>query len=977
MKSEAHHIELLQTISQMGQLYLISSHQNAGLTNTRFVPVETLSQRPHFEQSKVEDTMLFRHSLMYTLDAEVTKQTIGDLNDLLLQQHPQQQSLHHIQLVEDVCQVIWQMPLGRRLDQYIDDPTTPTSNIEFILLNYLQIIEKQPKMSTELDHFWVDPRGGLSFVPFPRSWSPNHSMYSTFIEQIGPKLKQATWLDQLSALPVHELEQPQLCFHLKQALEAVLRPTKRVGLSVDTNKFVGRDKALKWLEGKAQSRQTCNIYGAPGIGKSRLLRHWANHTSGKHHHIVYCNLSKANSIEQLNAQLAIVLGLSLKQRNLTKAIRETLQIYPGTILICDQCQPSTALEQWIEYWSMASLQFMIVSTHPMLQLPHRLYIEPMLEHCIKDGILCLRERIQEQGNSDSVFTDEQLQQVIEHYGGAPLSIELLAVNMAGTFEAMLTIEQLLCFETNKIQGDVKSSIELTLHFLDKDDRAAFYQLACFTSSFELNAAEAVIDGVDDVFSLLEMFWDHKLLDFHPESKRFELPEAILNMLRQNATQHPKFWHEVLSRFVAHYAQFGTDEHLMNAQHNVSLYRKLEKELEHFKQAIDWIIEYQLDGHLAAQCTTALGLISYWRGPTQLGIDAIEQCLKLSFDPQQRMKLLSRAASLYDQSGQFVSAIRCHQLALELAIKHCNEERQLFCWGNLGRIEVKRGNIEQAQNYLEQALAIKQTDTSANNQSHRSIWIAALTHIHIHRFEFKRAWELAQESHQIAVNLNYERIIAVRVGTFGCLARQQGRMDESKRYLEKARQLSKDFGDLLNESIWLGNLGIISRQKKDYEKAFQHFQSALDTATKLGANQRMATWRTELAQLHFEQGNTQKALSHLEIALLLVESTNEKLLPNRIKGLTALCKPIPITDKIELLETCLQEATMYSDAEHCIYWMGHLAQLYAQSNQFELADKMMAKLKLAVDGIDFEPEAFSIIHYQNSRTIVEQLKPTKI
>lgn len=257
------------------------------------------------------------------------------------------------------------------------------------------------------------------------------------------------------------------------------------------------------------------------------------------------------------------------------------------------------------------------------------------------------------------------------------------------------------------------------------------------------------------------------------------------------------------------------------------------------------------------------------GEIDKAVNSLKKILVLS--PDDRLAL-TRLGHVNVLLAHYDEAKRLFQRVAELAT---DEQWRALSVGNLGLIDLSRGNLEAAEECFKHALAIyeKLGITEGVAISWGLLGNVELTRENLDASEqcFKKslhAYELIGES----------RGIAAQCGHLGVVAWRQDNLDLADQYIKRSLALSEKLHDVTSMANQLGNLGLVERNRGNLSAAEGYHKKSLDINTKLGRRAHVAIDHSHLGRVEQFRGNLDSAYGYFRTSL----GINEEL--GRLEGL---------------------------------------------------------------------------------------------
>jgi len=288
------------------------------------------------------------------------------------------------------------------------------------------------------------------------------------------------------------------------------------------NTFWGRADALGRLSALYASKKGfISVLGPPGIGKTRLVRHWARQLreDQRAQSLFFCDLSRCESVDDIHRTLVGTLDLATtdslddetqRLRRLGRAIAER----KIDLLILDNVEQAllatqTVLATLMDYTRDTTL---VITSQVALRTPaeQQVHVAPLDTRAdgsttAVDLFRARAAQVQAKLPEDAE-TDAQIRALVESLDGVPLAIELAAgrtrMMSITAIHARLQAEQRRPGRTHRGDGsDRHASMWRTIQWawdmLDPTERSVLAQCSVFAGSFTWEAAEAILTVPED------------------------------------------------------------------------------------------------------------------------------------------------------------------------------------------------------------------------------------------------------------------------------------------------------------------------------------------------------------------------------------------------------------------------------------------------------------------------------------------------
>ncbi len=421
---------------------------------------------------------------------------------------------------------------------------------------------------------------------------------------------------------------------------------------------------------------------------------------------------------------------------------------------------------------------------------------------------------------------------------------------------------------------VEASLRLSFNALDLNMQQALVQLSVFPASFDLNAAKAVVQGVDAVQEQLEKLYRRSMVEWQTTTERYALHELVREfcMVRLGAPE------TVQLRHAQHYAAVATKaDQVYREGNNPSGLALFDQERVHIDAGWAWVqtragegdadkllltyadatyyigeLRYnnrreripQFDAALIAaqrlrhrdmegKFLSNLGLIYADLGELHWAIEHYEQSLAIMQDLGDRQGeayALSNLGGAYLNLGEVQQAIDCHQRSLTIMQEIKDRRGAAYGLSNLGWASMRLGQIEQAIVQYRQSLAMMQD--LGDRQGEGSVQ-GHLGSAYCMLGEGRRAIACHQQSSDIAREIGDRRAECYALGNLGWASYLVGEAHQAIDYHRQSLDIARAIGSRHAEGYALRNQGDVYCTLDKAHQSIKLCEQALVIARDLG------------------------------------------------------------------------------------------------------------------------------------------------
>ncbi|MEM9559794.1 MAG: tetratricopeptide repeat protein [Planctomycetota bacterium] len=215
-------------------------------------------------------------------------------------------------------------------------------------------------------------------------------------------------------------------------------------------------------------------------------------------------------------------------------------------------------------------------------------------------------------------------------------------------------------------------------------------------------------------------------------------------------------------------------------------------------------------------------------------------------------------------GDFTEAERLYSVLLETSEQRSDHATAL---GNLGVIELTRGDLEAAEDYLKRSLAIDEVLRRSPGIASTlgNLGLIQLTRGSLHAAEdyFKRSLAIDQA-------LDRKEGIANQLGNLGGVELVRGNLEAAEDYLKRSLLTNEKLGHKSGVANQLGNLGLVEFERGNLDAAEGHHKRSLKINEQLGRKEGVASQLGNLGLIEQTRGNLEAAEAYLKRSLAISE-----------------------------------------------------------------------------------------------------------
>jgi predicted ATPase len=619
--------------------------------------------------------------------------------------------------------------------------------------------------------------------------------------------------------------------------------------------FIGRSRDLATLAGLLERERLVTILGPPGMGKTRLAEHHLERARAEGAVPVFCDLTDATCVDDICRLVARALDVPTSNGDSGVIVEQLGKIMAGRgalLLVLDNFeQVVTCAASTVGVWSRhAPDARILVTSRERLNLGAEVLFDlgPLsLPAAGEDAraseavqLFVARTRAV---SHDYVLTDGEVPTVaaiVRRFEGIPLAIELASARMRVLTSAeILASLGLDVFAGNTTDAparhaSLRQAMAWSWSSLQPWEQAALGQCSVFQGGFGVGAAQAVIDlsaypGAPPPIAVLEALCNKSLL------LRYRVPEE---------PARARF------RLYVGIHEFGREKLVEREEASVAEARHA----RHFlAEGRAWAAE--LEGPSAAQALCRLGvetenlLAVHRRALSRVPqtVETVTQTLEAALAFQYLFILRGPIPLMAPLLDGALGASHAPEIAAPL-------RAEALMWRGKARAALYRR--AEAQTDYEQALALLDgvSEASLIGEIHVSLgWGHA---------ELMRVSD-AEACFTRAVDAGDRRVRGLAHTMLSKLRWRQGRYDDAIALSETARDLHREGGELLRETLTTMNLGLLKGEAGQLEEACVHCERSFLACSALGLRRVAAFSLANWAQ-------SEHALGRFEVAEPLYE-----------------------------------------------------------------------------------------------------------
>ncbi|MBX3275417.1 MAG: AAA family ATPase [Sandaracinaceae bacterium] len=657
--------------------------------------------------------------------------------------------------------------------------------------------------------------------------------------------------------------------------------------------LIGRDAELAALAAHFdEARRLVTIVGPGGVGKTRLATRFAlDHAHAYSAHggggSWFVDLTGARGAMEIcgsvAAALAVTLDPATHEDAMVAELGRRLARRRRTLLVLDNGEHvaralAAALGEWV---GAAPHAHFLVTSRVALGLPAE-QLHPLAGLDAPRGrdlfLRCARQLAPElaPGPED----DAAILEIVARVDGLPLAIELAAararVLSPVALRDRLALGLLVRPGDASRHGSMRSAILDSVAALEPDVRRFFGWCATFAGGFDVEAAEAVLEGAD-VLGSLEALARHSLLrafDAGTGERRFALYETIREVAAEQLASDPDA-SQLAHRHAAHFAALGARRSAHDADD------ALARELDNLVAAHAHAIATK-DGALARSLALALDPLLATRGQSPLRLRLLDATLALADDAAAVAVLLSRGQA-HRELGALDAARADFERGHALAEAAGDRAELARAELRLAELDEVGGGTSSARERCARAL-----EHLRDARDRASLACAAEVYAQLGH-ALRREGELdAAEAHFARAD-ELHRAVSRREG-LGAVAYERaviaifrGRMALARERLEEGLAHARAAGARSLEGLLESGLGVLAQERGELEAAIAHHTAAVQAFREVGNRHREGSALYYVAATYLERRELAEAHAVLDRAAAAIRSVGAPRYAALIEG----------------------------------------------------------------------------------------------
>jgi predicted ATPase/Tfp pilus assembly protein PilF len=414
------------------------------------------------------------------------------------------------------------------------------------------------------------------------------------------------------------------------------------------------------------------------------------------------------------------------------------------------------------------------------------------------------------------------------------------------------------------QQTLRRTIDWSYELLEPEEQTLFTRLGIFAGGFTLDAAEGVCNptGEIDVFSGVETLLNNSLLrqvTSVSDEPRFDMLQTIRDYALEKAAEAGVLGEMQVSHcnYFAELVGGGMDEGIFGAQ-SVMVLQRINEEHDNLRVALKWALGREEGIQPAMAMIFPLEWFWYRYGHLQEGLEWTERAMAATAglgDSPARAAALVWRTYLTLWTGDLKVAAERGQEAVEMSERIGIE--QLISQAKLGygTALINQGRDREAYPHLVDAVELWDQQ---NLSFAKAITLVHLANVSLGLGQPQQALQWLDTARPLAWESGDIWVMAFTLSNYGEVARAQGEFDKAEGFYQRTNELYAQADAKGDQARLVNVFGYIAQHKSDFDEAEELFKESLADFRELGNQRGVAESLAGLAGLAAEQGQHQWA-----------------------------------------------------------------------------------------------------------------------
>jgi tetratricopeptide (TPR) repeat protein len=445
--------------------------------------------------------------------------------------------------------------------------------------------------------------------------------------------------------------------------------------------------------------------------------------------------------------------------------------------------------------------------------------------------------------------DSFLSLIIQQSGGNPYFIEefvrlLVEKDFLRLVRGKLVANRTLQADALDVPASLESLIRARVDSLDISAKQLL-QIASVIGHRFNSALLAQVAEREDNRLILSQLHTRGMLNPTMEEEYWEFSHPLIELIVYNSALRAqrRILHHRTAIALENRWRGSEDEHAEDLAYH---FRKAEI----YDRALNYLI---LAGERAAA-----------RHANEVAVSFFEQAAELlsavpDVGDETRWRIIHQMGEVYQFIGNYDTSLAVLQSGLDLVQSALlSQAQRAGIYRRMGDTAHKKGDQEQAIEYLTQALEVIGEPEDTHSIVEASLIYARLGWCHFMRSDFESAKEAVMRSMQYAGRANNLTTLAMAENYLGGILFRQGDLEQAMHHTRTAMDYWQEIGYSWGVAAALSNLGILESVSGNWQAAFNSIKRSLDLRQKMGDIEGVAITNHNLGQLVRSLGDVQQA-----------------------------------------------------------------------------------------------------------------------
>lgn len=219
-------------------------------------------------------------------------------------------------------------------------------------------------------------------------------------------------------------------------------------------------------------------------------------------------------------------------------------------------------------------------------------------------------------------------------------------------------------------------------------------------------------------------------------------------------------------------------------------------------------------------------------------------------------------------GDYEEAIAFFEATLEEWSEASPADRA-YAMLKLAQVWDKRGNLQETQRWLQQALVQLDRVGGVSPELRAQIY-SDLGWLNLRRGDLTAAKEWLEQGLALVSNTEHYAVLSSILNRLGAVYYNRSEFKQAAGYVERALELRDRLGDVVGYARSLNNLGILKQASGDWDGALANYQRAVEMHERIGEVEGLALASTNLGVLYTDRGEWAEAEKHLQHSFAIVQ-----------------------------------------------------------------------------------------------------------